>query len=98
MGWDGPGNSNPVTGTRATRSARAKTCRIPGDIKGDRPSSADGPSHRGAVLPRRQLHGVGVHRATRVCAAGHGGQILLSSATAGIVRQRSASAGSGARG
>ena len=26
-----PGNSNPVTGTRATRSARAKTCRISGD-------------------------------------------------------------------
>ena len=24
------GNSNPVTGTRVTRSARAKTCRIPG--------------------------------------------------------------------
>ena len=31
-GWDGPGNSNPVTGTRVTRNARAKTCRIPGDI------------------------------------------------------------------
>ncbi len=29
--------------------------------------------------------GVGVHRAARVCAAGHGGQILLSNATAGIV-------------
>ena len=29
-GWDDPGNSNPVTGTRAMRSARAKTCRIPG--------------------------------------------------------------------
>ncbi len=29
--------------------------------------------------------GVGVHRAARVCAAGHGGQILLSHATAGIV-------------
>ena len=33
-----PGNSNPVTGTRATRSARAKTCRVPGDITG--PASA----------------------------------------------------------
>jgi class 3 adenylate cyclase len=29
-------------------------------------------------------HGVGVHRAARICAAGHGGQILLSNATAGI--------------
>ena len=29
--------------------------------------------------------GVGVHRAARICAAGHGGQILLSNATAGIV-------------
>jgi class 3 adenylate cyclase len=29
--------------------------------------------------------GVGVHRAARICAAGHGGQILLSNATAGII-------------
>lgn len=29
--------------------------------------------------------GVGVHRAARICAAGHGGQILVSNATAGIV-------------
>jgi len=29
--------------------------------------------------------GVGIHRAARICAAGHGGQILLSNATAGIV-------------
>ena len=29
--------------------------------------------------------GVGVNRAARICAAGHGGQILLSNATAGIV-------------
>ena len=29
--------------------------------------------------------GVGVNRAARVCAAGHGGQILLSAATAGIL-------------
>jgi class 3 adenylate cyclase len=29
--------------------------------------------------------GVGVHRAARICAAGHGGQILISNATAGIV-------------
>ena len=29
--------------------------------------------------------GVGVHRAARICAAGHGGQILLSNATAGVL-------------
>jgi class 3 adenylate cyclase len=29
--------------------------------------------------------GIGVHRAARICAAGHGGQILLSNATAGII-------------
>ncbi len=29
--------------------------------------------------------GIGVHRASRICAAGHGGQILLSNATAGVV-------------
>jgi class 3 adenylate cyclase len=29
--------------------------------------------------------GVGVNRAARVCAAGHGGQILLSAATAGVI-------------
>jgi class 3 adenylate cyclase len=29
--------------------------------------------------------GVGVHRAARICSAGHGGQILVSNATAGIV-------------
>ncbi|MEX2645024.1 MAG: adenylate/guanylate cyclase domain-containing protein [Gaiellaceae bacterium] len=29
--------------------------------------------------------GVGVHRAERICSSGHGGQILLSNATAGIV-------------
>jgi class 3 adenylate cyclase len=30
-------------------------------------------------------YGVGVHRAARICAAGHGGQILLSNATAGVL-------------
>jgi hypothetical protein len=29
--------------------------------------------------------GLGVHRAARICAAAHGGQILISNATAGIV-------------
>jgi class 3 adenylate cyclase len=29
--------------------------------------------------------GVGVHRAARICAAGHGGQVLVSNATAGII-------------
>jgi class 3 adenylate cyclase len=29
--------------------------------------------------------GIGVHRAARICAAAHGGQILVSNATAGIV-------------
>ena len=29
--------------------------------------------------------GVGVHRAARICGVGHGGQILLSNATAGVV-------------
>ena len=36
-------------------------------------------------LHEGSYHGVGVHRAARICAAGHGGQILLSNATAGIV-------------
>jgi class 3 adenylate cyclase len=52
---------------------------------------------QGSVRVRMGLHtaepfldddgyvGVGVHRAARICAAGHGGQILLSNATAGIV-------------
>jgi class 3 adenylate cyclase len=41
--------------------------------------SAEPYVHEGSYL------GVGVHRAARICAAGHGGQILLSNATAGIV-------------
>jgi class 3 adenylate cyclase len=32
--------------------------------------------------------GIGVHRAARICAAAHGGQILLSNATAGIVEDQ----------
>jgi class 3 adenylate cyclase len=41
--------------------------------------SAEPYAHEGSYV------GVGVHRAARICAAGHGGQILLSNATAGIV-------------
>ena len=33
--------------------------------------------------------GIAVHRAARICAAGHGGQVLLSAATAGIVQDES---------
>jgi class 3 adenylate cyclase len=36
-------------------------------------------------LHRSGYVGIGVHRAARICAAAHGGQILLSNATAGIV-------------
>ena len=36
-------------------------------------------------LHEGSYHGVGVHRAARICAAAHGGQVLLSNATAGIV-------------
>jgi class 3 adenylate cyclase len=32
--------------------------------------------------------GIGVHRAARICAAAHGGQILISNATAGIVEDQ----------
>ncbi|HET7855324.1 MAG TPA: adenylate/guanylate cyclase domain-containing protein [Gaiellaceae bacterium] len=32
--------------------------------------------------------GIGVHRAARICAAAHGGQILVSNATAGIVEDQ----------
>lgn len=54
-------------------------------------------SHEAPVRVRMGLHtaepfvhedgyvGVGVHRAARICAVGHGGQILLSNATAGVV-------------
>jgi class 3 adenylate cyclase len=34
--------------------------------------------------------GLGVHRAARICSAGHGGQVLLSQATVGAVRGRGA--------
>ena len=48
--WDSPGNSNPVTGTRVTRNARAKTCRIPGGntsvLEHRGPSAFKGPVSR----------------------------------------------------
>ncbi|MDR7438112.1 MAG: adenylate/guanylate cyclase domain-containing protein [Armatimonadota bacterium] len=42
--------------------------------------------HTGTAVPtRRGYAGVDVHRAARICAAGYGGQILLSEATAVLV-------------
>jgi peptide/nickel transport system substrate-binding protein len=38
------------------------------------------------VLSEEGYHGIGVHRAARVMAAGHGGQVLLSEATAAVLR------------
>ena len=46
---------------------------------------ARGAPHGRAVLHEDGYIGVGVSRAARICAAGHGGQILLSHATAGVV-------------
>jgi class 3 adenylate cyclase len=31
--------------------------------------------------------GLGIHRGARICAAGHGGQILLSRSTAGVIEE-----------
>lgn len=36
--------------------------------------------------PEEGYVGIGVHRAARICAAGHGGQVLVSSATAELLR------------
>ena len=38
-----------------------------------------------AVLAENEYHGLAVHRAARICAAGHGGQILLSQTTHGLL-------------
>ena len=38
------------------------------------------------VVSEEGYHGVGVHRAARIMAAGHGGQVLLSEATAAVLR------------
>ena len=57
--------------------------RVAGRRRGAR---ADGPAHRGARHRRAALQsGFGVHRAARISAAGHGGQVLLSNATRELV-------------
>jgi ABC-type transport system substrate-binding protein/class 3 adenylate cyclase len=38
------------------------------------------------VVSEDGYHGIGVHRAARIMAAGHGGQVLLSEATAAVLR------------
>src|SRR5262245_56328384 len=38
------------------------------------------------VVSEEGYHGVGVHRAARIMSAGHGGQVLLSEATAAVLR------------
>jgi YVTN family beta-propeller protein len=38
------------------------------------------------VVSEEGYHGIGVHRAARIMAAGHGGQVLLSEATAAVLR------------
>jgi predicted ATPase/class 3 adenylate cyclase len=43
-----------------------------------------------ARAPDEGYVGIGVHRAARICAAGHGGQVLLSSATAELLRDADA--------
>lgn len=43
-----------------------------------------------ARAPDEGYVGIGVHRAARICAAGHGGQVLVSSATAELLRDADA--------
>ncbi|HEU5213096.1 MAG TPA: ABC transporter substrate-binding protein [Gaiellaceae bacterium] len=38
------------------------------------------------VVSEEGYHGIGVHRAARIMSAGHGGQVLLSEATAAVLR------------
>jgi YVTN family beta-propeller protein len=38
------------------------------------------------VVSEEGYHGIGVHRAARIMAAGHGGQVLVSEATAAVLR------------
>jgi predicted ATPase/class 3 adenylate cyclase len=46
-----------------------------------------------AHAPDEGYVGIGVHRAARICAAGHGGQVLISSATAELLRDADAAFG-----
>ena len=64
-----------VTAARAVQSARVDTIRVRVGIHTGEPMAVDG----GYV-------GVDVHRAARICAAGHGGQVLLSEATRTALR------------
>jgi YVTN family beta-propeller protein len=48
------------------------------------------------VLSEEGYHGIGVHRAARIMSAGHGGQVLLSEATAAVLRDEEV-AGAGVR-
>jgi predicted ATPase/class 3 adenylate cyclase len=43
-----------------------------------------------AVRDQRGYVGIGVHRAARICSAGHGGQVLVSNATAELLRDAEA--------
>jgi YVTN family beta-propeller protein len=43
------------------------------------------------VVSEEGYHGIGVHRAARIMAAGHGGQVLLSEATAAVLRDEEVS-------
>ena len=63
-----PGRRSPRLERRRRRSGRT----------GSRP---DGASHRRAAAERRGLRGVDVHKAARICSAGHGGQVLVSERT-----------------
>ena len=69
-------------GSRCTSAARA--CWRPG-------AGADGASHTGEPLQGEEGYvGFDVHRAARIAAAGHGGQVLLSQATADLAGARCA--------
>ena len=65
------------------RSARA----VRGDVaRWVRDPGADGDPHRRGRVARRGLLGPAVNRTARIMSAGHGGQVLLSEATAGAGR------------
>ena len=70
----GGGRSRPPRPCRRTVAGR----------RGSR-SRADGPAHGRGDARRRQLLGLDVHRAARIGAAAHGGQVLISDITRGLV-------------